>query len=126
MAYEESLKLVTYEAGQDLTNSQYLFVAQAANDGQVDPIGVLGARATGILQNTPGAAGREAAVAIQGSHSKLRASAAIARGANVTSANDGRGVTAGNAEHINAIALEAALAPNDIITVEVLDGTEVA
>ncbi len=125
MAYEEKLNLVTYEAGQDLSNSQYLFVVQAAGDGQVDPIAVLGARASGILQNNPAAAGRAATVAKAGSICKLRMSAACARQANITSANDGRGVTAGAGEHINAIALEAAGAADDIITVQVMDGLEV-
>lgn len=125
MAYEEQLRTVSYEAGQDLSNAQYLFVVQAA-DKQVDPVAVLGARASGILQNNPGAVGRAASVAIAGSISKLRVGGVVAVQANVTAAADGRGVTAETGHHINAIALEASAAANDVITVQMLEGTEVA
>ena len=124
MAFEELLRTVTYEAGQDLSASQYLFVTQAA-DGQVDPTGSA-VRASGILQNAPAAAGRAASVAIVGSICKLRASAAIARQALVTSTASGLGVTASTSGAVNAIALDAATAANDIITVQVLDGLTLA
>lgn len=124
MAYEEILRTITLEAGQNLSAMQYFFVTQAAGDGQIDPTAIT-ARATGVLQNAPAAAGRAATVAIAGSVSKVSAGAAFARGANLAADANGQAITAaGGGTHINAIALEAALALGDIVTCQVLDGTE--
>jgi hypothetical protein len=62
--YEESLRCVTLEAGQDLSAPQFCFVS-IAGDGQVDPTGA-GALTDGVLQNDPNATGTAATVAIGG------------------------------------------------------------
>jgi hypothetical protein len=64
MAFKENQETVTFEAGSDLSSSQFHFVSLAA-DGQVDATGD-GAHADGVLQNDPSAQGRAAEVAISG------------------------------------------------------------
>lgn len=105
MSYENSLRSITLEAGQDLSTSQYRFVSVAA-DGQVDPTGA-GAAPDGILQNKPDAAGREALVAIDGV-SLVEAGAAFNAGDDVASDSVGRAVAAGTGDVIAGTALKNA------------------
>lgn len=114
MATSDNLKCVTMEAGADLSTKQYYFVS-LASDGQVDPTGD-GASAEGVLQNDPSAAGQPATVAIDGI-SIVVAGAAIARGALVASGSAGKAKTAASGNRVLGIAMEAASADGDWISV---------
>jgi hypothetical protein len=102
--YEESLKCVTLEAGQDLSASQFCFVS-IAGDGQVDPTGA-GALADGVLQNDPNATGTAATVAI-GGISRVVCGGIVSRGALITSDASGRAVAATIGTEIAGRALAA-------------------
>jgi len=115
MATDSNLQCITLEAGQDLSAKQYYFIAHAS-DGQIDPVGTLGANADGVLQNAPSVAGQPATVGIFGV-SKVVANAAITRGAQVSSASNGKATTALTTHRVLGIALEAAAADGDIISV---------
>lgn len=99
MGYEESLKSISMIAGQDLSGSQYKFV-DLASDGQVDPVGTAGAKAVGVLQDKPSAAGKVATVGIEGV-TKIELAATLDAGAEVMSNTAGEAVaiTATNRSH---------------------------
>lgn len=103
MAYEVNPNVVTLEAGQDLSSSQFYFVSIAA-DGQVDPTGD-GASADGVLQNDPSAAGRAASVAI-GGITKVACGGTVTRGGDVASDANGKAVDAVTGDVIMGTALE--------------------
>jgi len=87
MSYEENLETITVEAGSDLSAGQYLFV-DVASDKQIDVVSTKGAKALGILQDKPAAAGRPGCVAI-GGVSKVECGGTIAAGGEVISDDDG-------------------------------------
>ncbi len=122
MAYSEALHSISLNAARDLSNYQYRFV-QVDSDGQVDYVQSAGGSAIGVLQNKPDAAGRAGTVALIGI-TKIVASAAIAAGADVSSAADGRAVTAASTYKILGKALEAADAAGDIISMVLLPAAE--
>ena len=68
----------------------------------------------GVLQDLPEAAGRAARVRCAGT-SKVKAGAAFAAGAGLTTDANGKFVTAAAGEHRSAIASEAATAEDDIV-----------
>lgn len=113
-AYEENLRCITYEAGSDLSSSQYRFVT-LASDGQVDATAAAG-QMIGVVQNKPAAAGRAATVAYDGI-SKVEASAAISIGDRVGSAASGKARTAESGDWIAGVAVTAATADGDILSV---------
>ena len=92
MAYKEKLRVITLQAGSDLSAKQYYCVA-LQSDQQLDLAGD-GGVVTGILQNKPDAAGRPAEVAISGSVSKAELGGIVATGAIVASDASGAVVTA--------------------------------
>jgi hypothetical protein len=94
---EESRTNISLEAGSDLSSSQHLFVA-VASDGQVDVVGAAGAKADGILQNKPAAAGRAAVVTI-GGVTNITLGDTVAAGASVASDGNGKAVTASTSTH---------------------------
>lgn len=114
MASDESVTKITLEAGADYSASQYCFVVMAS-DGQVDPCGS-GLRADGVLYNKPTAAGRDAEVAISGIV-KVKAGAAITRGAMVKSDASGKAVTAATTTFAMGRCLDTVLADGDICRV---------
>lgn len=116
MARTEDVNFQSFEAGADLSASQFRFV-ELASDGQIDPVGTAGGNAVGVLYNLPAAAGRAAQVAVRGSV-KVVAGAAITRGAKVSSDNVGRAITAVSTHHVQGRALQAASAAGEIIEVE--------
>lgn len=105
MAYQESKRSLTFEAGQDLSAKQFFFVTVAA-DGQVDPTGD-GLFADGVLQNDPDAAGKAAEVAV-GEVIKVQCGAAVTAGDDVAADANGAAVTAATGDIIMGKALEAA------------------
>jgi hypothetical protein len=104
MAYSESKVSVTMQAGQDLSGSQYRFVA-LASDGQVDPAGA-GLSAVGVLQNDPAAAGRAAEVAISGVV-PVEFGGVVTIGLSLASDAAGKAVAAAVGDQILGVATEA-------------------
>ena len=104
------------EAAADLSANQYYFV-KVDSSGQVALCDTLGEKMDGVLQNDPEAQGRAATVWGVGSVSKVVASAAIAQGANVTTAASGKAVTAASGNYIAGTALEASSADGEVIAV---------
>ena len=104
MAHQEQLQVLTATAGADLSASQFLFVAMAA-DGKVDPAGD-GVAAMGVLQNNPDAEDKAAAVGYAGK-TMVKAGATIAAGDLLASDADGKAVPATTGEYILGIAVEA-------------------
>lgn len=115
MAYMNNIKTRTFEAGQALA-TQFIFVVQAA-DTQVDPVGVAGARADGVLLTPATAAGQAVTVAYDG-RVKVLAGGNINAGAAVTSNAAGRAVAAAAGNVIAGYAEEAGV-NNQIITVRI-------
>lgn len=102
-------------AAADLSTHQYKFCVLDANQ-QVALASALGQNAYGVLQNKP-LLGQSAALWLDGSHSKVVAGAAIAVNAQVTTAADGRAVTAAATQVILGRAMTPAAAAGEIITV---------
>ncbi len=114
MSNEVPGQQISLEAGADLSAKQFFFVEVAA-DGQVDPAGA-GADADGVLQGKPAAAGRAAAIMLNGV-SKVSTGAAVARGALVMSDASGQAVTATGGSKVLGKALEASGGANQVIKV---------
>lgn len=105
----------TVEASGDLSSSQFLFVTIDSN-GQAAVAGD-GVVVVGVLQDKPAAQGRACSIYGSGSISKVKAGAAVAAGAKVSSDAAGKAVTAASGEYIAGIALDAASAANQLISV---------
>jgi len=105
MALQESLTTITLPAAGDLSSSQYLFV-DINSSGQAAVVGTAGAKAIGVLQNDPAAAGRDAAVAIAGKV-KVLAGGTIAIGAKVQSTAAGKALLAASGDHVLGTAASA-------------------
>jgi len=114
MAYKENETLVSYEAGADLSAKQFYFVS-VSSDGQVDPTGD-GARAVGVLQNDPDAAGKAATVATAGK-SRVSCGGSVTAGGPVASDTNGQAVDAASGDWILGEALEAG-SSDEVITVQ--------
>ena len=107
--------VMTFKASGDLSSYQYHFVYLSA----ANTVSLCGAngKAIGILQNKPDAANESAEVMVTGV-SKLVAGEEIDRGRFLTSKSDGHAEEVDAAgEFARAIAIEAAAADGDIITV---------
>jgi hypothetical protein len=112
---------VTLEAAADLSTHQYKFLIVSAGvvGGQQCRVNVAGAngRAIGVQQNKPPAAGMGAVVRISGlTKLVVDGTTPIAAGNPLKADASGRGVLAGtDKDKVNAVALEASSAANDII-----------
>jgi hypothetical protein len=109
---------VTWDVATDLSTHQHKFVKVTA----AHTVGLcgLGQRAIGVLKNMPDNNKIKTAQVRQlnaGVSSKVKAGAAIAAGANVTSDANGFAITAATGHEINGIAREAAAVINDIIEI---------
>lgn len=118
MARSENVEFKNYEAGADLSTHQFKFV-QVAADGQIDPVGTAGGDAVGVLYNLPSAAGQAAQVGVRGTV-KVKAGAAVAVGAKVSSDNAGRAITAVATHHVLGRALTVANNANELIEVDLV------
>lgn len=118
MAFESPQTRITgLTAAADLSALQHRFVDVTA-DKAVNVSGAAG-KAIGVLQNKP-ASGEPATIYGVGSITKVAASAAIAAGAIVGSAASGKARTVVSADVRLGVALEAAAADNDLISVLLL------
>jgi hypothetical protein len=115
MAYEGEQILWNVTATTDLTGSQYLF-AHATLDGTLAVAGEPGF----VLVDAP-ASGSPGSVVVAGI-TKVVAGAAVAIGDNVASDAAGKGVTAVATDAINGIALTAASAADELVTIVVASG----
>lgn len=118
MATYQNVETVTVTAGAAVRI--YRFV-QLQADGKYDEVGSAQARADGIAAGAAAADGDAFAMVIpNGGLVKVTAGAAVTRGAQIASDNQGRCIdhvtTAGN--YILGTALEAASAAGEIITVQ--------
>ena len=125
-AYEYELHcLPGLSSSGDLTAKQYHFVKHNGQ-GQVAACDTLGEMSLGVLQDGPSAADRSASVGYGTSITKCVASAAIARGALVTTSATGRAVTVAAGQRILGQALTPAGANGEIFTIRLLPGAAVA
>ncbi len=114
--------LVSVEAGQDLSSSQFRFLTVAA-DEQADPTGA-GAAADGVSQdNNADEAGKAVQIMLLGGGvSKVEAGAAVTAGDEVMSDASGRAITATTGNRILGRAWSAAGAAAEILTVNLYMG----
>lgn len=113
MAYEQRGMSVGQEvAAADLSAKQFYLVAMSSTGWNVAGAGTY---VDGALQNKP-ASGAVCDVMVDGI-SKVVAGAAIAKGARIASTAAGKAVTAVTNDYSFGVALQAALADGDIISV---------
>lgn len=127
MAYEGVCTDMSWLAAEDLSDYQYHFV-HLANDTTVDLLDSGDEYPIGILQNAP-ESGEMAVVRLEGI-SKLVVNGAIAVGGQLTAeyvgaADNGKGAAAvSDYDNIRAIALTAAGAEDDVVTVLLCQDTQ--
>lgn len=114
MAYQENTRVVTFPAAADQTADQYKFGKIDAN-GRVALNTANGGYCEGVIYEGGGALGRATALAVDGIV-KVRASAAITRGAAISATVAGLAQAATNGHIILGTALETGAA-NRIISV---------
>jgi hypothetical protein len=111
--------MMTFRSPNDLSARQFTFVKMGSANDEVVACTVAGEIAVGVLMNAP-AAGEIAEVALFGGGAKVKCSAVIARGAQISSAvTTGQGKVALATEHVVALALETS-AIGDVIPVQLL------
>ena len=115
MSYTEQGRNITLPANADLSSSQYLFV-DCNSTGRVAVVAGNGYKAVGVLQNKPAAIDRAATVQFDGV-TKVKAGAAVAKGADIMSNATGQAITATTGLVSQGTALEAATAANQLISV---------
>lgn len=118
-AVERGLRTVTIPANADLSASPYHFV-DINSSGKIAVVGTAGAKAVGVLQNTPAAADADAIVGITGI-SQIVAGGTIAAGAKVQSDDDGTALTAASGDHVLGTTVTGGDA-GDILEVLLLSG----
>lgn len=124
MAHQgEHLKVVGLQAGADLSAAQFRFVKAGATAGQVVQASIAGEKVIGVLQNKPAAIGREAEIVALG-ETKVVAGAAFAYGVELMPDNQGRAVLATATNYSGGIALEAAGAAGELVTI-LLNGSKI-
>lgn len=120
MAYEQSLMNVTAKAGSAI-NKYYFMELSTSTEGQVDECNAATDKAYGVSQNSASASGESVDVMVKGI-TKVTAGAAISLGDYVGPNSSGKAVTKSVAgQRARGIALEAAGADGDIITILLVD-----
>jgi len=129
MAGSHDLRVVSREAGEDLSSEQYHFV-YAATDGQLMHCDSADDMILGILQDDSNAEGKGCLLGISGiSRLEVEGNSPgpIAAGDKLTSNSVGQGiVTTTNKNVYGAIALEASIAAGDVIMVLLTPGQQVS
>lgn len=108
MAYEEAGKVITLPANADLSANQYAFVV--VNTSARVALASNGADAIGVLVNDPAAAGRPAAIQIDGVAKLKVGSGGLTMGDNVAADTNGVAITAATGDAILGKALETVAA----------------
>ena len=131
MAGSQDLRVVSREAGEDLSSEQYRFV-YADTDGQLLHCDSADDMILGILQDDPNAAGKGCLLGISGI-SRLEVDGSSGTGANITAGDKltsnatGQGIVTTTDKNVyGAIALEASTAANDVIMVLLTPGQQVS
>ncbi|NIP26036.1 MAG: DUF2190 family protein [Phycisphaerae bacterium] len=114
--------VVTYEAGEDLSSAQYLFVT-LESDGQVDLADATTDEPIGVLQNVPDAAGKEATV-VKGGQTKVVAGEALAVNAIVGTNASGQAVAVSSGVWPCGRVVTAAGASGDVAVIEFFYSSE--
>lgn len=117
MATQNPTLLPGYRAAGDLSANQYRFMKMTANPFEATVCAAVTDKTIGVLQNNPKTAGEDCAIA-NGGTTKVVAAAAIALGASVAPAADGRAQTAVTTQYPAGKALQAAGAAGEIIEIE--------
>jgi hypothetical protein len=115
MAYEAQIGVATLEANGDLSLLQFRAVKMVGAQS-VGPVAAVTDKAFGVLQNKPNAVGQAASVCFSGI-TKGEAGAAIAGGVPVTLDSVGRFITAVSTNNVWGIAMTAAGASGDVVSV---------
>lgn len=127
MAWEIPVLDISLVAADDLQDFQYFFV-KVNSDGEVELAGD-GEAALGVLQNKPGeatgAGGEAASIRIYGV-SKVVAAEAIDPGEEVASDADGKAKVADSGDRVLGVALTAAANEDEIISIALYHGPELA
>lgn len=120
MAYEIPVQLVPFQAGEDLSASQFCFV-KLNSAGKIVKA-THNAVAIGVLQDAP-QAGQTGSVMTFGI-TKVKTASSISIGARLTAYTDGSGraAAAASGQYVMGIALEAATAADQLITALVFPG----
>jgi hypothetical protein len=113
MAYDNPVLVKSFDAGADLSASQFK-VLKFDGSGNVVLCG-LGENACGVLQNKPASGG--AADAMLLGVSRALSGAAFAAGAKLACDASGRLIGAASGQHVVAIAQSAASGANEIVPV---------
>ena len=121
MAYEESLTSISVQAGSDLSASQYRLMIVNAS-GQLAAAST-GAKADGVLQDKPTAAGRPGTLGINGV-SKVEAGAAITAGDDIAAGTSGKAAVAGTGDVVVGRAMEDAGADGDLFAMLIVRSVE--
>lgn len=109
----------SYQAGEDLSSAQYMFVkVDPSNANKVLLCDTAGEVSLGILMNKP-ESGEYAEVALPGGGAKLIVDGSVSPGAMISTGADGKGETATSSQYIGAMAdaTGAASSANDAIPV---------
>jgi hypothetical protein len=115
MAVENLGKCINLEAAADLSAAQYKFV-NVNSSGQAAAVAAAGGDASGVLQNDPAAAGREASVMVGGGVTKVMAGGTCTRGSQAAADSSGRAVDAVSGDFILGEFLETASVAGTITT----------
>lgn len=114
MAYEIPGQTVSFEAAADLSGNQFYGVKLTA--AHTVNVAGNGEKIVGVLQNKPAAAGNAATVVLDGI-TKAVAGAAISVGDEVSLDANGKFVTAAIGDTVAGVAVDAASADGDVISV---------
>lgn len=120
-AYEESLVRLSVEASADLSASQYRYMVVNAS-GQLAAASA-GAKADGILQDKPAAAGRAGSLGISGV-SKVEAGAAFTAGDDLAVGTSGKAVLATTGDIVVGRAMEDATGDGSIVPTRIVMAPE--
>ena len=118
MAFEEALRCISMEPGEDLSGYQYRYV-KIGTGGKAELCGAA-EFARGILENAPTISG-VASIGIEG-ESKVVAVSGVRAGDLVTSDSMGRATTVGAGKHVNGLSHEDCNKDGQIITVGLVHG----
>ena len=120
MAVELPQFSYTLSAAEDMSSAQYHFVVHTATAETVDLADSQGEEILGVVQNNP-TSGKDATVTFSGL-SKVVAGEAITAGDKITAGADARAETAATGDFVAGVALTAASADGEFITVLVQPG----
>lgn len=115
MAVENLGKCISYDAGSDLSASQYCCVVINSNRQLALP--AAGVQPDGILQDDPDAAGRTGAVMVGIGESKIKTGGSFSVGDLLMTDSSGRAVLATSSAAVIGKAMSASTGANQVATI---------